>query len=171
MTQLGPSVCKLDDRAKSSPLFPLLLHAMDGDALFPPLIIALYNLEKWTPVLQQPCSEYLSLLFNSRSGHFSSQIISPAKESQSRGIYRRNSGGHDRRFLFLRPFSIWQSLRPTHALCCRVGRPLSWLTPAFCPRGSLQPGLLTEGPHWVSVYSVLLPQPPWLSAFGRLDGM
>ena len=98
-TQLSPSVCKLDDRAKSSPLFPLLLHAMDGDALFPPLIIALYNLEKWTPVLQQPCSEYLSLLFNSRSGHFSSQIISPGRVSPSRGIYRRNSGGHDRRFL------------------------------------------------------------------------
>ena len=46
----------MGEREKSSPLFHfillllLLLHAMDGDALFPPLIIALYNLEKWTPV-------------------------------------------------------------------------------------------------------------------------
>ena len=42
-------------RVHVHPLFPLLLllHAMDGwRCPFSPLIIALYNLEKWTPVLQ-----------------------------------------------------------------------------------------------------------------------
>ena len=74
--------------------------------------------------------------------HLAPQIILPrSRESfQSGGIYRRNSGVHDRRSTFLQPLSIWPSftrslhvLRTTLFLPCRREGPL----PLFCPRGCL----------------------------------
>ena len=58
--------------------------------------------------------------------HLAPQIILPrSRESfQSGGIYRRNSGVHDRRSTFLQPLSIWPSFtRSLHVLRTTLALP------------------------------------------------